>query len=50
MCGPWNIVKLKAVRPSSSTTTRVGKIAILSLGGLANMSITPLAGSALTSK
>jgi hypothetical protein len=50
MSSPWNIVKLYAVRPSGSATAGVGKTAIASLAGPANMSMTPLAGSALIAK
>ena len=46
MSGAWNIVKLKAVRPSGSETVRVGNIAMASFDGPAYMSMTPLDRSA----
>jgi hypothetical protein len=46
----WNIVKLNAVPPPGSGTTRVGKTAIWSFVGPANMSMTPVSSSASMAK
>jgi hypothetical protein len=50
LSGHWNIVKVKALPPSPSGTTRAGKSWSVSSRGPASMSITPDSRSARISK